>query len=108
MKLKLKGKIIDIQGAQKMGAMYKKRGFVIDYVEHVDYPECITFEVWGDRCDQLDELRVGQEVEVSFDIKGKKWVNSEGETRYFNSLRAWRIEPVMKVESKVEVPIILN
>jgi len=42
-------------------------------------------------CDLLDKFEVGQEVEVKFDVKGKKY-EKNGEVRYFNTLAAWKIE----------------
>lgn len=41
----------------------------------------------------LDNYAVGQEVTVSFNLKGRKWVNPQGATKYFNSLQAWRMQP---------------
>ena len=37
-----------------------------------------------------------QEVEVSFNLRGRKWTNPEGETKYFTSLQAWRIASLAK------------
>ncbi|MEO0333701.1 MAG: hypothetical protein AAF223_18830, partial [Bacteroidota bacterium] len=28
-----------------------------------------------------------------FNLKGRKWVDRQGVTKYFNSLQAWRIQP---------------
>jgi hypothetical protein len=91
--MKILGKIIEIKEAQQISETFKKRNFVIEYAENVQYPEYISFELVQDKCDLLDSFKMGQEVEVSFNLRGRKWVNPEGETRYFNALQAWRIEP---------------
>ena len=36
---------------------------------------------------------------VSINLRGREWVNPQGEAKYFNSLQGWRIEGVT-VESK--------
>ena len=43
-------------------------------------------------CEQLDPIQQGDEVTVSFNLKGRKWADPKGETKYINSLQAWRIE----------------
>ncbi|MEO1301067.1 MAG: DUF3127 domain-containing protein, partial [Bacteroidota bacterium] len=36
-------------------------------------------------------FQVGQNVEVHFNLKGRKWTSPAGEIRYFNTLQAWRL-----------------
>ena len=90
--MKVNGKLIEIQETQQVSDTFKKRGFVIEYAENPQYPEYVSFELIQDRCDLLDGFQQDQNVEVSFNLKGRKWVNPEGVTKYFNTLQAWRIE----------------
>ena len=90
--MKVLGKLADIKATQQVSDAFRKRSFVLEYTENPQYPEYITFELIQDKCDLLDNFKSGQEVEVSFNLKGRKWLNPEGETKYFNSLQAWRIE----------------
>ena len=32
------------------------------------------------------------QIEVSFNIRGREWTSPQGEVKYFNTLEAWRIE----------------
>ena len=45
-----------------------------------------------DKCELLDSFEVNDTVKVSINLRGREWVNPEGETKYFNSIQAWRIE----------------
>jgi hypothetical protein len=90
--MKILGRIAEIKESQQVSETFKKRSFVVEYTENPQYPEYITFELIQDRCDLVNGFQLGQEVEVSFNLKGRKWVNPEGETKYFNSLQAWRVE----------------
>jgi len=45
-----------------------------------------------DKCDLLNSYQVGQMVKVSINLRGREWVNPQGETKYFNSIQGWRIE----------------
>lgn len=89
--MKLIGKIIEIQATVQVSQAFKKRIFVIEHVDNPLYPEYISFELVQDRCELLDKFKPGQIVNVSFDLKGKKWVNLEGDVKYFNAIQAWNI-----------------
>lgn len=90
--MKVLGKLLDIQETQQVSDTFRKRAFVLEYAENPQYTEYISFELIQDRCDLLDSFQTGQDVEVSFNLRGRKWINPEGVTKYFNSLQAWRIE----------------
>jgi len=92
--MKVIGKLLEIQETQQVSEAFKKRVFVLEHAENPQYPEYVSFELIQDRCDLLDGLQQGQNVEVSFNLKGRKWVSPEGVTKYFNALQAWRIEAV--------------
>ena len=70
---------------------FKKREFVLEIAENPDYPEMVKFELIQDKCELLDGLRLGQDVNIHFNLKGRKWTNPKGEDVYFNSLQAWKI-----------------
>ena len=90
--MKITGTLLEIKKAQQVSETFKKRTFVLEYAENPQYPEYVSFELIQERCGLIDGFQAGQEVEVSFNLRGRKWLNPEGEMRYFNSLQAWRIE----------------
>jgi hypothetical protein len=49
-------------------------------------------QVTQDKCSLLDTISVGMVVEVSINLRGKSWTNPQGETKYFNTLEAWKID----------------
>ena len=77
---------------QKISDRFQKREFVIEYAENPQYPEYVQFELIQDKCSLLDSYKVGDEVEVYFNLKGRKWTNPQGQVKYFNSLQAWKLE----------------
>jgi len=94
--MKITGKILVINDIQQVSDTFQKRSFVLTYTENPQYPEYITFELLQERCSLIDGFQVEQEVEVSFNLRGRKWTNPEGETKYFTSLQAWRIASLAK------------
>jgi hypothetical protein len=49
-------------------------------------------EFTQDKCDLLNIYKVGEDVKVSINLRGREWVSPQGDTKYFNTIQAWRIE----------------
>ncbi len=92
------GKIKVINATQDVTATYKKRELVVTTDEQ--YPQHILIEFGQDKCSVLDNYQIGQSVKVSINLRGREWINPQGETKYFNSIQGWRIE---KSENNIEV-----
>ena len=71
---------------------FRKREIVITTEER--YPQHILVEFIQDNCDLLDSFQIGQNVNIGINIRGREWVNPQGETKYFNSIQGWRIEVI--------------
>ena len=52
----------------------------------------LLIEFVQDKCDLLDAFKVGEDVKISINLRGREWINPEGEAKYFNSIQGWRIE----------------
>jgi hypothetical protein len=84
------GKIEVINAEQQVSASFKKRELVVTTDEQ--YAQSILIEFHQDKCDLLNGYKIGEDVKVSINLRGRSWVNPQGETRYFNSIQGWRIE----------------
>tara|TARA_R110002012_G_scaffold190633_1_gene358226 strand:- start:32757 stop:33119 length:363 start_codon:yes stop_codon:yes gene_type:complete len=85
------GKIKMIGDTQTFGSKgFRKRELVVTTQEQ--YPQSILIEFVQDKCDLLNGKSVGQDVKVSINLRGREWVNPQGETKYFNSIQGWRVE----------------
>ena len=69
---------------------FRKRELVVTTQEQ--YPQHLMIEFVQDKTDLLNSISVGQSVKVSINLRGREWVNPQGETKYFNSIQGWRIE----------------
>tara|TARA_B100000927_G_scaffold58660_1_gene45560 strand:+ start:863 stop:1234 length:372 start_codon:yes stop_codon:yes gene_type:complete len=69
---------------------FRKREVVITTEEQ--YPQHILVEFVQDKCDLLNDFQMGQNVKIGINLRGREWVNPQGETKYFNSIQGWRIE----------------
>lgn len=82
----LTGKIKLIQDAKTFDSGFTKREMVV-IVEDGKYPQEINLEFVQEKTALLDTLRPGQEVTVTFDIRGREYNG-----RYFNNLQGWKID----------------
>lgn len=85
MAYELTGKVKLIQAVQTFGSGFTKREMVV-IVQDGKYPQEINLEFVQDKVRLLDNLQVGQEVTVTFDIRGREYNG-----RYFNNLQGWKI-----------------
>ena len=86
------GKLIEKSDTQEVTNSFKKREFVVEYAENPQYPEFLKFELIQSNCQQLDAFNIGDEISISFNLKGRKWTDKSGTVKYFNSLQAWRLD----------------
>jgi single-stranded DNA-binding protein len=83
---------IKVKGSeQQVSGKFKKREFVITE-NSSQYPQFISFQLTQERCALLDSFNEGAEIKVFFNLRGREWVSPQNETKYFNSLEAWKIE----------------
>lgn len=73
---------------------FKKRDFVLTLEASSPYPQHVSFQLVQDKVSLIDNLNIGDEVKVLFNLKGREWTSPQGETKYFNTIDAWRIEKV--------------
>lgn len=76
---------------------FAKRQLVIN--TEGDYPNFNDMQLVQDKCELLDDFKVGDLVKVYFNLRGRAWESPSGETKYFNSLDVWKIESLADGES---------
>jgi single-stranded DNA-binding protein len=86
------GKLHTIFETKQVSERFSKREFVVELTDNPKYPQVVLFQLTGDRCAQLDGLRVGDAVRIDFSLRGREWRSPAGEVKYFNSLDVWKVE----------------
>lgn len=90
--MEVTGKVKVINPRQDVSASFSKREIVVTTEEQ--YPQHILVEFTQDKCDLLDNYSEGENVKININLRGREWVNPQGETKYFNTIQGWRIERV--------------
>ncbi|MEO6522195.1 MAG: DUF3127 domain-containing protein [Mucilaginibacter sp.] len=89
--MEIKGKVHEVSPTVQVTDSLKKRELILEYIENPQYPEYIKFEAIQDRCSLLDNVKVGDDIELFFNLKGRPWTDKAGKKSYFNSLHLWKI-----------------
>jgi hypothetical protein len=100
--MEISGKVKVISAEQQISPTFKKRELVVTTDEQ--YPQSIMIEFIQDKTDLLNTISVGEDVKVSINLGGREWVNPQGETKYFNSIKGWRVEKMQTVAPQGSVP----
>ena len=110
MAYRISGKILSIDSPQTLtsrsGNPYTKRDLVltvIKYDQYTGYPtedpgNTPKFTFFGQRCQDLDGLKVGDTVTVCFDVSGRSY-EKDGRTEYLTDVR-----PVSVYRSNRDIP----
>mgnify|MGYP000926983757 CR=1 FL=1 len=89
--MEIQGRIKQIFASESVGQNgFQKRDLVITTEEQ--YPQDILIQFTQQRCDLFNNLKVGQNVRVHFNLRGREWTNQQGEVKYFNTIEGWKIE----------------
>lgn len=100
----IKGKVHEISPVQNVTETFKKRELVIEFAENPQYPEFIKFEALQDKVNLFDSVKVGDQVEVFFNLRGRPWTDKNGKTSYFNTLVVWRLNVLSGNQEQAQQP----
>jgi len=94
MSLEVTGKLLVKYETQQVSEKFKKREFVLELAEEINgniYTNFAKMQLVQNKCDIIDRFKEGEQVKVSFNIKGNKW-ERDGKVNYITNLDAWRME----------------
>ena len=86
----VKAKFETVQVSEK----FKKREFVLTIEPSSPYPQQVSLQLVQDKVNLIDNINIGEEIKVYFNLKGREWVSPQGETKYFNTIDAWKLEKI--------------
>jgi hypothetical protein len=82
----IKGAIKLINPVKVISDKFSVREFVVTTPDE-KYPQDILFQTVNDKMAVLESLGVGQQVEVSYNVRGREFNG-----RYYNTLDAWKVQ----------------
>ena len=72
-------------------AGFKVLKFVVETTDE-QYPQVLELQCTQDKADNLIKYnKVGDMVDCSINLRGREWINPQGETKVFNTIEAWKV-----------------
>ena len=102
--MSIKGKVKTITEVEEKGN-FRVRKLIIETMDK--YPQVVALDFTQNNVGLLDDpvCKVGNNVEVFYNVRGRAWENREGKTLYFTSLQGWRVrEYKEEVSTKDQAP----
>ena len=90
--MNIQGKVIMIGETKVISDKFRKRDIVIEHGDNPQYLQNCIFECHQDKVDILDSVKVGDNVNVEFELRGRAWTSPQGDVRYFNTLTIWKLQ----------------
>ena len=93
--------LLKVKGTTKqVSEKFSKRDLVIT-VDDGKYPQHVSLELSQERTELLNTFNIGDTIKVQFNIRGREWTSPSGETKYFNTLDAYRVSLVDKSQDSI-------
>lgn len=99
MPMEIQGKLHKVLDTKQVSDRFRKCDFVVE-LEDGKYPQLVSFQIVNDKIDQLAAFKVGDEVRVTFNLRGREWTSPSGEVKFFNTLDAWKVEKMGAQQSR--------
>lgn len=91
--MKITGTLKVKKETQVVSEAFSKREFVLTVVDGA-FSNDILIQLTKDKVTLINDINIGDMLEVEVNLTGKCWVNPEGVEKYFNSLSAWKITKI--------------
>lgn len=96
MSFEITGKLVAKYDTVNRTETFKTREFVLEKSDDIGgriITNYVKFQSVQDKTSLPDKFNIGDEIKVSFNIKGSKWIK-DGKENYITNLDAWRMETV--------------
>lgn len=95
------GKVHLVEPTKTFGAKgFRKRTVVLE--QPGKWTNYIPVEFIQDGCDMADGLNVGDEIEVTYKLTGRKWEKTPGDVRYFLSAEVESFQVISPIKHPAE------
>ena len=102
--LKIKGTVYKVNQEEVKSEKFKKREVIIEVVKG-EYKDYLTVQFTNAKCDLLNNVRQGDVISVSINLKGRLWTGADGVEKCFNTIEGWQIESDSLASTQTNIPI---
>ena len=102
---KVEGKVHFIDETKTYGQKGFRKRLVVIEQDNGRFTNYLPMEFIQDSCDEVDQMTIGSEVEISYRLSGRKWQRDpQSEVKYFLSAEATGFQILNAAGSGEEAP----
>ncbi len=101
--MKVTGKIHNVGALRVVSEKFKSKDVVL--LTDEKFPQYITIQFTQEKTNMITESNLGEQVEVSINLRGREWKSPTGEIKYFNTIEGWQVNAVEGAVSLKETPL---
>jgi hypothetical protein len=83
------GTVYMVGQTQQISDKFSKREIAVTTADQ--YPQTVLLQFSNDKCALLDNVRVGDNVTISYNLRGRIWTDKNGVEKIFNTIDGWNI-----------------
>jgi hypothetical protein len=91
--MKITGSLKVKKDTIQVSEAFSKREFVLTVVDGA-FSNDILIQLVKDKVTLINDINIGDLLEVEVNLKGKEWTSPSGEVKYFNTIEAWKITKI--------------
>jgi hypothetical protein len=91
--MKITGSLKVKKDTQVVSEAFSKREFVLTVVDGA-FSNDILIQLVKDKVTLINDINIGDLLEVEVNLKGKEWTSPSGEVKYFNSIECWKVTKI--------------
>ena len=91
--MKITGTLKVKKDTQVVSEQFSKREFVLTVVDGA-FSNDILIQLTKDKVTLINDINIGDMLEVEVNLKGKEWTSPSGEVKYFNTIEAWKVSKI--------------
>jgi hypothetical protein len=91
--MKITGSLKVKKDTQVVSEAFSKREFVLTVVDGA-FSNDILIQLVKDKVTLINDINIGDLLEVEVNLKGKEWNSPSGEVKYFNTIEAWKVSKI--------------
>ena len=96
--MKVTGKIHNVGALRVVSEKFKSKDVVL--LTDEKFPQYISIQFTQDKTELITQNDVGQQVEVSINLRGRRWESPQGEIKYFNTIEGWQINAAQNFDAQ--------
>jgi hypothetical protein len=91
--MKITGSLKVKKDTIQVSEAFSKREFVLTVVDGA-FSNDILIQLVKDKVTLINDINIGDMLEVEVNLKGKEWTSPSGEVKYFNSIECWKVSKI--------------